>query len=103
MKKLKQNQNKMLDKLEDIFKVLADVTRIQIILALAEQSRSVNALVEIVGTSQSNVSHQLRLLKNKNLVIAERKGKKIYYSVTCQHLVNTLDNLLAHIGHEGKD
>ena len=49
--------------LADLFKVFADTTRIKILYALMGHSRCVADIAEIVGATQSAVSHQLRILK----------------------------------------
>lgn len=73
--------------LVDIFAALADPTRARIIFALSQQSLCVQDLAVLAEVSESAISHQLRLLKDRRLVTPRRKGTRIYYSLTHQHLV----------------
>lgn len=70
----------MKDKAES-FKVLSVETRIKIIELLKAGMLSVNAIAEALGISQSAVSQHLRVLKQAGLVIDERKGYHIFYSL----------------------
>ncbi len=72
--------------LVDIFTALADPTRAKIIFALTQHSFCVGDLARLAGVSESAVSHQLRLLKDRRLVSAQRKGTHIFYALTQQHL-----------------
>ena len=63
-------------------------------LALGE--KSVSELVEEVGVSQSAMSHQLRLLRDRSLVKSVRKGRNILYSLDDEHVVNLLRVGLEH-------
>lgn len=76
-----------LQTLVDIFSALADPTRARIIFALTQQSLCVKDLSALAEVSESAISHQLRLLRDRRLVSAKRKGTRIYYSLTQQHLV----------------
>lgn len=65
----------------DLFKILSVDKRIEIIELLKKGSRSVNALAEVLGVTQSAVSQHLRVLKAAGLVKDERQGYWIYYSL----------------------
>ena len=67
--------------LADLFKIFADTTRIKILYALMKEGKSVGAIADEVGASQSAVSHQLRILKQARLVRFRRDGKQVVYSL----------------------
>ncbi len=69
-----------------IFDALSDFTRFQILSALLEDDRSVSELQEICHVSQSAISHQLRLLRDRSLVSARRSGQRVIYSLSDDHV-----------------
>ncbi len=70
------------------FEALADPTRARLLYALVAQPLCVRDLAILVGVSESAVSHQLRLLRDRHVVVARREGNAIYYSVAYQHLLS---------------
>ena len=72
--------------LAELFKVFGDTTRIRILFALFESEVCVCDLAEILGMTQSAVSHQLRLLKASGLIRARRQGKSVFYSLADAHV-----------------
>ena len=87
----------MLYDLADLFKVFADTTRIKILYALMQQDRCVADIAELIGATQSAVSHQLRTLKQAHLVKFQRDGKNIIYSLADDHVYTVLDQGMNHI------
>lgn len=83
--------------LADLFKTFGDTTRIKILYALMETPLCVCDLAEVVGTSQSAVSHQLRTLKQARLVKFRREGKSAMYSLADDHVHTMLGQGLSHI------
>jgi len=83
--------------LADFFKVFGDSTRIRIMCALFEQELSVCCIADIVGMEQSTVSHQLRVLRQENLVKVRRNGKQSYYSLEDEHIQKIFEMGLEHI------
>lgn len=82
-----------------IFDALSDYTRFRILGALSMGERSVKELEEVCNVSQSAVSHQLRLLRDRGLVSARREGQRSVYTIADDH-VNTLLRVgLEHAGH----
>ena len=79
------NCNYRLD-LAELFRVFGDSTRIKILYALFESELCVNDIAQVVGISQSAVSHQLRVLKTSKLVKFRREGKAMYYSLDDDHV-----------------
>ena len=89
--------DELLYDLADLFKTFGDTTRIKILYALMDVERSVNEIAEATGTSQSAVSHQLRILKQAHLVKFRRDGRNIHYSLADDHVLTILDQGLTHI------
>ena len=87
----------LLYELADLFKVFGDTTRIKILYALMEQDLCVADLAEIIGASQSAVSHQLRTLKQARLVKFQREGKNVIYSLSDDHVYTVLAQGMTHI------
>ena len=83
--------------LADLFKTFADTTRIRILYALMGQDRCVAEIAEIIGATQSAVSHQLRTLKQARLVKFQRDGKNIIYSLSDDHVYTMLAQGMTHI------
>ena len=83
--------------LADLFKVFADTTRIKILYALMEHDLCVADIAELVGVSQSAVSHQLRSLKQAHLVRFRRDGKQVVYSLSDDHVYTMLSQGLSHV------
>ena len=79
-------KDELLQDLGDLFKIFGDTTRIKIMYALHEDEMCVCAISELLGMTQSAVSHQLKTLKNANLVKSRRDGKTIYYSIADDHV-----------------
>ena len=73
--------------LSRLFSSISDPTRIQIVHALIETDQlNVTELAEHTGLSISAISHQLRLLRDRSLLHATRKGRSVYYSLADDHL-----------------
>ncbi len=77
----------IIDQATAIFGALSDRSRFMIVLSLLEGDKTVKELQEVVETSQSAVSHQLRILRDKGLVSATRQGQSISYSLADEHVV----------------
>ncbi|MGN0286220.1 MAG: ArsR/SmtB family transcription factor [Atopobiaceae bacterium] len=69
-----------------IFDALSDYTRFQILGALCMGEHSVSELQEVCHVSQSAISHQLRLLRDRGLVQARRDGQRMMYSLSDDHV-----------------
>ena len=81
----------------DFFRILGDSTRIRILYALKISEMCVWDLSHVVGISRSAVSHQLKILKQANLVRYRKEGKLVYYSVSDAHVSDFLEMGLIHI------
>jgi DNA-binding transcriptional ArsR family regulator len=79
------------------FSVLGDPTRVRLLDALAQQEMCVCELAEIVDSSESAVSHQLRLLRSLRLVRSRRSGRLVFYRLDDEHIRRLLDQGRRHI------
>jgi ArsR family transcriptional regulator, lead/cadmium/zinc/bismuth-responsive transcriptional repressor len=86
--------------LADFFKTFGDSTRIKIICALLETELCVCDLASVINTSQSAVSHQLRVLRQARLVKYRKDGKTVYYSLDDDHIHSVIKEGLDHISHK---
>lgn len=87
----------------NLFKVLSDPTRIKIIYLLKDNTLSVNEIKDRLNMTQSAISHQLRVLKDTNLVKDERSGKNIIYSLSDNHVYEIFNQAIEHVCEEGNN
>ena len=117
MKDVKTNTIK---KMESLLETASDVTRLKIMLALLDDSlchceargcsdceklhcmieKCVNDLASEIGASQSLVSHQLKVLKDADLVRTRKEGTKVYYSLKDKHIRLLLGVAYEHVMEE---
>ena len=99
LKKIKKDMpaDELLQDLGDLFKIFGDTTRIKIMYALYEGEMCVCAISELLNMTQSAISHQLKILKDANLVSARRDGKEIYYSLSDEHVKSIIAEGFEHI------
>ena len=71
-----------LENMSGLFSAFSDQTRLKILSALSISELCVGDLSEVLGINQTTVSHQLKFLKEQNLVKARRLGKIIFYSLS---------------------
>ncbi len=95
--KEKQPDDEYLYELADLFKVFGDTTRIKILYALFESELCVGDIAQILGLSQSAVSHQLRVLKDSKLIKFRREGKVIFYSLDDDHVRTIMSMGMEHV------
>lgn len=88
-------------RLSDVFKALGDPTRVRIIQVLSVTELCVCDLAEVLGMTQSAISHQLRVLRGLQIVRNRRDGKEVFYSLDDEHVVQLLTQAYDHIKHTG--
>lgn len=93
-------QEELLYDLAELYKVFGDSTRIKILYVLFEASMCVCDIAQLLGMTQSAISHQLRVLKNSKLVSNRRDGKSIIYSLADDHVRTILNQGMNHITEE---
>jgi DNA-binding transcriptional ArsR family regulator len=80
----------------EILKAVADPTRLRLLTALAAGELCVCDLAVIVGTSESAVSHQLRLLREQRLVAYRKAGRVTYYRLLDAHVTALISSAVEH-------
>lgn len=83
--------------LSNFIKVLGDATRIKMIWILEENEMCVNDLAVALDMTQSAVSHQLKTLKDANVVKSKKEGKNVFYSLSDDHVKDIFLKTLEHI------
>lgn len=78
--------DEFLSDVSDLFKLFGDNTRLKILYSLFESELCVCAIAELLGMTQSAISHQLKVLRTNNLVASRREGKTIYYFLADDHV-----------------
>lgn len=90
----------VLSRLVDVFKMLADESRLKIVLALAQDGElHVSALCKLLGQSQPAVSHHLTLMRIVGLVGYRRDGKHNYYHLSSEQLRSLLEQFFTDSGN----
>ena len=92
--------DEVLYELADLFRVFGDSTRIKILYVLFESEMCVCAIAELLGMTQSAISHQLKILKDANLVANRREGKTIYYFLSDDHVRTIIAKGFEHLIEE---
>ncbi|MBF0293175.1 MAG: winged helix-turn-helix transcriptional regulator [Nitrospinae bacterium] len=86
-------------RMAEFFKALSDATRLSVITAILDRELCVQEISELIGMSQSAVSHQLRLLRNAGLAKRRRQGRNIYYSLDDRHVESLIKAAFEHSTH----
>ncbi|MBE6588508.1 MAG: helix-turn-helix transcriptional regulator [Ruminococcaceae bacterium] len=89
--------DEMLYDLAELYKIFGDTTRIKLLYILFEGEMCVQHMAELLGVSQSAVSHQLRILKGARLVRYRREGKTVYYCLADDHVRQIIECGTDHI------
>lgn len=101
---LNSNQPAHLDEgqaaqMAELFKSLGDSNRVQIIAALTAGEMNVSALADIVGISESAISHHMRQLRLLRLVRTRKTGRYVFYALDDQHVADLFRCGLEHVQH----
>ena len=106
--KIEVNMNKTfnlseenLNRLVKSVKILGDESRLKIILYLLGGEQCVGDIAENCNLSQSATSHQLRVLKDANILTYKKVGNVIYYSVADNHVTTLIETLVHHLDCKG--
>lgn len=84
-------------RLAELFKVFGDPTRIRILHVLSQNELCVQDIADTLSMTQSAISHQLRILKQAELVRFRRDGKTIYYALADEHVATIMKQGLEHV------
>ena len=96
----KELQQEFIHELAEFFKIFGDATRIRILQTLLEGERNVGDLADVLEMSQSAVSHQLRVLRQNDLVKYRKEGKTVFYSLDDEHIRMVLEQGMTHLRHK---
>jgi ArsR family transcriptional regulator len=81
----------------ELFRAFSDTSRVRLLYLLAVQEYNVGTLAELVGISESAVSHHLRNLRQMKLVKARRDGKEVYYHIEDEHIIALFGQGVSHV------
>ena len=81
----------------ELFRAFSDTSRVRILSAIVEQEVNISTLAEMVGLTESAVSHHMRGLRQMHIVQARREGKEVYYSVIDPHIVDLFQQGVRHL------
>ena len=93
-------ESNRIEKMAGFFQAFSDPTRLRIVLSLELEELCVCDIATIAGVSVSAVSHQLRYLRNMNVVKKRKQGKMVYYALKDEHIREVMRTVTEHI-HEG--
>ena len=83
--------------LSDFFKILGDSTRMNILFAIDGEPMCVCDIAELLGMTKSAVSHQLKILRQSDLITYRKSGKNIFYTLADDHVRDIIEKALEHI------
>ena len=87
------------NRLSEVFKALSDPNRLRLISLLLENEVCVHTLEATLGMTQSAISHQLRHLRQLNLVRFRKEGRHVYYALDDDHVRGLFKQGLLHVEH----
>jgi ArsR family transcriptional regulator len=90
-------KEEVLLEIADLLRMFGDSTRIKIVYALDGSELCVCDLANVINTSQSVVSHQLRILRQAKMVKYRREGKMAYYSLNDDKIILLIKNGLEYV------
>jgi DNA-binding transcriptional ArsR family regulator len=99
-----KTSDQTIHRFSDVFKIMADKSRLKILLALAQDGElHVTALCDLLGQSQPAVSHHLTLMRMTGLVGYRRDGKHNYYYLQSSVLRDLIEQFFSDSGSGGKN
>jgi ArsR family transcriptional regulator len=81
----------------ELFRAFSDTSRVRIISALLAGEKNIGALAQVVGISESAVSHHMRGLRQMHLVQSRRDGKEVYYRIEDEHIIALFQQGVNHV------
>lgn len=83
----------------DLFAALADPNRLRIVAALSSGEKNVSELAEAIGSSESAISHQMRILRQLRLVRTRKEGRFVFYELDDDHVLQLFKQGMEHVTH----
>ncbi len=87
-------------RVSELFKILGDETRTRIICALGFSEMCVCDIAALLKMTSSAISHQLRILRESQIIKSRRVGKVVYYSLADQHIEKLFNIAFEHVMEE---
>ncbi len=84
----------------ELFRAFSDTSRVRILSAIIEQEQNNSTLAQMIGVTESAVSHHLRSLRQIRIVQARRDGKEVFYRVIDPHIVSLFQQGVEHVRTE---
>ncbi len=84
----------------ELFRSFSDTSRVRLLSALSGQETNVGRLAQMIGLSESAVSHHLRGLRQMGLVVARRRGKEVFYRIEDAHILTLFEQGVRHVQQE---
>ena len=100
---MEQADDQLVELAVEIFKMLADATRVRIVLALREGELSVNTLADVVGKSPAAVSQHLAKLRLARMVTTRHEGNRVFYRLANEHAHQLVAGALFQAEHSIED
>lgn len=92
---------KIIDAMEETLNIASDSTRLKILYSLlpskGNSEKSVSDIIKDIGASQSLVSHQLRVLKDADLIGSRKEGTRVYYYLKDEHVYELIKVVYEHV------
>ena len=90
-------EERTLYELSDFFKIFGDSTRMSILFAIDGEPMCVCDIAELLGMTKSAVSHQLKILRQSDLITYRKQGKNVFYTLADDHVRDIIEKALEHI------
>lgn len=81
----------------ELFRAFSDTSRVRILSAIIDHEMNVSQLAELVGVTESAVSHHMRGLRQMRLVKSRRDGKEVFYFIDDPHIITLFQQGITHV------
>jgi len=99
----KKQQQELFEEVASYFSLFSEPTRLKIMSALCDGEKSVNAIVELVESTQANVSRQINMLYRAKVLARRKDGTQVFYKITdkktlkmCQSVCSEIAGKISH-------
>lgn len=96
-----QPAGEQVDLAVEVFRMLADATRVRLLWALLDEELPVHELALAVGKPPAGVSQHLAKLRMARLVRTRRQGTQIFYRIASSHIRQLVEDAIYHVDHAG--
>lgn len=81
----------------ELFRSFSDTSRVRILSALVSQELNIGTLAQVVGISESAISHHMRGLRQMRIVQSRRDGKEVFYRIDDEHIIALFQQGINHV------